>query len=435
MERKDYLQNARASGGVVTLTPNIFPSKRLNINSQLQLPVPFIVLGDFNGHNTLWGSVDTNARGRQVEKLLDKFRRYPTTANHIAFKRAKSFFRKIRRQSKNGSFQKYVGSIQGHLSSKRMWEKVRKILGTNKFYHGISFLQNNGQLVSHTKGIANTLGSAFANVSSGDSYSQTFIHYKKQQEKRRIDFNTLTSLAYNVDFSLHELRRAIRSSHPTTPGPDGIHYDMLKNLSTKSFCLLLILFNRIWNEHVFPMACNRAIVIPILKPGKNPEDSSSYRPIALTSCLCKTLERMINARLIHVLEEKKLLTEFQSGFRYGRSTMDNILNLETAIRDAFITKKHVVSIFFDIEKAYDRAWRHGILNDLHNMGFRGNLPIFIQNFLLKRTFNVRINDILSDNFIQNEGVPQGSILSVILFIIKINGIIHNLPPYVHGSLF
>ncbi|GBO16986.1 putative RNA-directed DNA polymerase from transposon X-element [Araneus ventricosus] len=557
MERKDYLQNARASGGVVTLTPNIFPSKRLNINSQLQvvsvqiqlkslitvcfiylppneiirptdlndliqqLPVPFIILGDFNGHNTLWGSVDTTARGRQVEKLLDdhflcllnncsfthfhpatktfhtidlaicspslapywdfsvsddlfnsdhfpiiltysrndfNFPKRPIRfifdnadwrlfnshcdftedmgrqpdvnkvvdsvtkcllkaadiafqslqeifqANHIAFKRAKSFFRKIRRQSKNGSFQKYVGSIQGHLSSKRMWEKVRKILGDNKFYHGISFLQTNGQLVSHTKGIANTLGSAFANVSSGDSYSQTFIHYKKQQEKkRRIDFNTLTSLAYNVDFSLHELRRAIRSSHPTTPGPDGIHYDMLKNLSIKSLGLLLILFNRIWNEHVFPMAWNRAIVIPILKPGKNPEDPSSYRPIALTSCLCKTLERMINARLIHVLEEKKLLTEFQSGFRYGRSTMDNILNLETAIRDAFITKKHLVSIFFDMEKAYDRAWRHGILNDLHNVGFRGNLPIFIQNFLLKRTFNVRINDILSDNFIQNEG--------------------------------
>ncbi|GBM26153.1 hypothetical protein AVEN_196981-1 [Araneus ventricosus] len=219
-----------------------------------------------------------------------------------------------------------------------MWEKVGKILGTNKSYQGISFLQTNGQLVSHTKGIANTLGSAFLNVSSEESYSQTFINYKKQQEKRRIDFNTLTSPAYNVDFNLHELRQDIWSSHPTTPGPDGIHHDVLKNLSKKSLVLLLILFNRIWNEHVFPMAWNRVIVIPILKPGKNPEDPSSYRLIALTSCLCKTLERMINARLIHVLEEKKLLTEFQSGFIYGRSTMDNILILETAIRDAFITK-------------------------------------------------------------------------------------------------
>ncbi|GBN75599.1 putative RNA-directed DNA polymerase from transposon BS, partial [Araneus ventricosus] len=313
-----------------------------------------------------------------------------------------------------------------------MWEKVGKILGTNKSYQGISFLQTNGQLVSHTKGIANTLGSAFANVSSEESYSQTFINYKKQREKRRIDFNTVTSPAYNVDFNLHELRRAIRSSHPTTPGSDGIHHDMLKNLSKKSLVLLLILFNRIWNEHVFPMAWNRAIVIPILKPGKNPEDPSSYRPIALTSCLCKTLERMINARLIHVLEEKTLLTEFQSGFRYGRSTMDNILILETAVRDAFITK--------NIQYRFSSIWkRHmiviGILNDLHNMGFSGNLPFFIQNVLLKRTFNVCINDILSDNFIQNEGVPQGSILSVTLFIIKINGIIHNLPPYVHGLLF
>ncbi|GBN46077.1 hypothetical protein AVEN_177206-1, partial [Araneus ventricosus] len=138
--------------------------------------------------------------------------------------------------------------------------------------------------------IANTLGSAFANVSSEDSYSQTFINYKRQQEKRRIDFNTLTSFDHNVDFNFYELKRAIRSSHPSTPGPDGIHHDMLKNLSKKSLGLLLILFNRIWNEHVFPMAWNRAIVIPILKPGKNTEDPSSYRPIALTSCLCKTGE-------------------------------------------------------------------------------------------------------------------------------------------------
>ncbi|GBL75180.1 hypothetical protein AVEN_194426-1 [Araneus ventricosus] len=198
-----------------------------------------------------WWNDNCNAAKKAQRRVWDKFRRYPTTANHIAFKRAKSFFRKIRRQRKNRSFQKYVSSIQGHLSSKSIWEKVGKILGTNKSYQGISFSQTNGQLVSHTKGIANTLGSVFANVSSEESYSQTFITYKKQQEKRRIAFNTLASFAYNVDFNLHELRRAIRSSHPTTPGLDGINHDMLKNLSKKSLGLLLILFNGIWNEHVF----------------------------------------------------------------------------------------------------------------------------------------------------------------------------------------
>ncbi|GBM20302.1 hypothetical protein AVEN_195864-1 [Araneus ventricosus] len=111
--------------------------------------------------------------------------------------------KKAQRKSRDTPFRRYVNSIQEHLSSKHMWEKVRNILGTKKSYENISFLQTNGQLMSQTKGIANILGSAFENVSSEDSYSQTFINYKKQQEKRRIDFNTLTSLACNVNLNLH----------------------------------------------------------------------------------------------------------------------------------------------------------------------------------------------------------------------------------------
>ncbi|GBM46239.1 RNA-directed DNA polymerase from mobile element jockey [Araneus ventricosus] len=90
---------------------------------------------------------------------------------------------------------------------------------------------------------------------------------------------------------------------------------------------------------------------------------------------------------------------------------------------------------FDMEKAYDRTWRYGIMRDLYRIGLRGNLPIFIENFLGTRTFRVRLGNVLSDSFYQNEGVPQGSVLSVILFIIKINDIIKTLPPFVHGSLF
>ncbi|GIY86506.1 putative RNA-directed DNA polymerase from transposon X-element [Caerostris extrusa] len=95
-----------------------------------------------------------------------------------------------------------------------------------------------------------------------------------------------------------------------------------------------------------------------------------------------------------------------------------------------------------MEKAYDRAWRYGILRDLHAMGFRGNLPFYpffyqeLQNFSIKtRTFNVRIGNVLSRDFLQTEGVPQGSVLSVLLFIIKINGLLEQLPQYVTGSLF
>ncbi|GFW16058.1 probable RNA-directed DNA polymerase from transposon X-element [Trichonephila clavipes] len=154
---------------------------------------------------------------------------------------------------------------------------------------------------------------------------------------------------------MFELKRALSSAHNTSPGPDGISYVLLRHLSADSLVSLLYLFNRIWREQVYPTQWQEAIVIPILKPGKDPKNPLSYRPIALTSCLCKTLERMVNARLVFQLEKHKCIPLFQSGFRKGRSTLDNIITLENKIRNAFVRRNHLVSIFFDIEKAYDRT--------------------------------------------------------------------------------
>ncbi|GFW55897.1 probable RNA-directed DNA polymerase from transposon X-element [Trichonephila clavipes] len=119
----------------------------------------------------------------------------------------------------------------------------------------------------------------------------------------------------------------------------------------------------------------------------------------------------------------------------GRSTLDNIITLENKIRNAFVRRNHFVSIFFDIEKAYDRTWRCGILRTLFDFGFRGNLPTFIQHFLKLRTFRVRLAGTLSAPFTQAEGVPQGSILSVTLFICHISHILHVLSPSIQASLY
>ncbi|GBM13055.1 putative RNA-directed DNA polymerase from transposon X-element [Araneus ventricosus] len=175
---------------------------------------------------------------------------------------------------------------------------------------------------------------------------------------------------------MFELETALSRKHDTSPGPDVIAYNMLRHLNTTSLSHLLFLFNRIMTEQKYPSEWREAIVIPILKPGKDPSNPLHYRPIALTSCLCKTLERMVNARLVFELEKQGFISPLQSGFHRDRSTFDNLVLLETHIRNAFIRRNHLVSIFFDIGKAYDRTWRYGILSTLFNFGFRGNLPIF-----------------------------------------------------------
>ena len=189
-------------------------------------------------------------------------------------------------------------------------------------------------------------------------------------KKINLNFKSSNTEEYNNPFNLVELKEAINKSHDTATGPDEVHYQMLKHLSPKSLQARLDIFNDIWETGKFPESWELSTVIPVPKPGKDHTEPTNYRPIALTSCLCKTLERMINTRLVWYLESNNLISPVQSGFRSERSTNDNLIRLETFIRDAFIKKEHVVVVFFDLEKAYDTTWRYGILRDLHELGPR-----------------------------------------------------------------
>ena len=141
---------------------------------------------------------------------------------------------------------------------------------------------------------------------------------------------------------------------------------------------------------------------------------------------------MVNARLIWCLETNKLITEYQSGYR---SPMDHLIRLETFIREASIKKEHLVAVFFDLEKAYDTTWKYGIVKDLKNLGLEGRMPIFIQNFLQDRRFRVRMGEVFFEEKQQEMGVPQGSVLSVTLFNIKINNIVKNINSGTNCALY
>ena len=111
-----------------------------------------------------------------------------------------------------------------------------------------------------------------------------------------------------------------------------------------------------------------------------------------------------------------------------------LVRLETFIREAFIKKEHLVTIFFDLEKAYDTTWKYGIMKNIHDIGLKGRLPLFIQMFLKYREFKVKVGSTLSELHKQEQGVPRGSILSETLFSIKIKDIVKNINPGVDCSL-
>ncbi|GBN74711.1 putative RNA-directed DNA polymerase from transposon X-element [Araneus ventricosus] len=308
-----------------------------------------------------WWNADCKQAYKKQRKAWNIFRRYPTTENFINFKKTRAESRRIQRRSRRASWRKFISSITSTISSRHLWTKVKRASGVFNS-NAISVIIHNGQTISSLKGIADSIASTLSRTSSSQNYPQQVLNHKINTEKQKLNFNSRTNFSYNSSFSFLEFQSCLASVHDSSLGPDSITYSMIKHLTTESQNALLHFYNRIWQEQYFPTLWQQAIIIPLLKPGKDPKNPSNYRPIALTCCLCKLLERMINRRLVYYLEANKYLHPFQSGFRKGRSTIDNLLALETDIRLSFLQRKHLVAIFFDIEKAYDRTWslsQHG----------------------------------------------------------------------------
>ena len=116
---------------------------------------------------------------------------------------------------------------------------------------------------------------------------------------------------------------------------------------------LLAIFNKFYKEAYFPDHCRPALVIPIPKPEKSRSIPTNYKPIALTSCLSKVFEGMINKRLLEYVKMRNVFAGVQCGFRKNKSTMNHLVWLESEVRKAFALGEQVVSVFFGLEKAYD----------------------------------------------------------------------------------
>ena len=381
-----------------------------------------------------WFNNTCHQAKKAKSKALRKFHSNPDNTHFLQLKAANAKARKTYKTQQRASWSSYVSKLKYNTPIKQTWNMIRKITGKGggtSTYH----LNVNNTLITNREEIANALAENLHKNSSTQNYTREFNRFKPKAEAKILNFGNKNTESYNMLFSIGELSDSINQANNSSPGPDNIHYQLLKHLPPQCLHKLLNIFNGLWVKGQFPETWRQSIIIPIPKPGKDPAHPNSYRPIALTSCLCKIFERMINNRLTYHLEKHSLLTPNQSGFRKGRSTTDQLVRLETFIREAFIRKQHLVAVFFDLEKAYDTTWRYGIMRDLHDLNFRGRLPRFVANYLQDRTFQLRLGTTFSDLFQQENGVPQGSILAPTLFNIKINNVMDSLSNGIDSSLY
>ena len=381
-----------------------------------------------------WWNGECEEALKQRKRALNHFKRNPSHENLTNYKIEYARARRVIRRNMRNSWREYVSQLNNRTPVNTIWKIIKKISGKVQG-PPIKQLEKNGSIISNPKEIGNTLAETIAHNSSAENYTNKFRRKKMTLEQNPINFTSKNDEIYNKKFSIRELLDSLKKAHDTAVGPDDIHYQILKQMPENSLEVLLDIYNDIWSGGDFPSQWREATIIPIPKAGKNLSDPGNYRPIALTSCICKTFERMVNTRLVWYLEYHAILTAHQSGFRKRRSTTDQLIKLETIIREGFMKGQHTVGIFFDLEKAYDTTWKYGILKDLYNAGLRGNMPKFISKFLTGRNFTVRVGNTLSDSYHQQEGVPQGSILSVTLFSMKINNIVKCLLNGVNCSLY
>ena len=253
---------------------------------------------------------------------------------------------------------------------------------------------------------------------------------KKQvrEEMKQTDPRAATIEYINKSFNMRELEDALRIlSKRKSPGPDKITNEMLQHLGINAKKTLLNISNKSWQTGTVPQCWREAIMVPIHKKGKDRRKVDSYRPISLTSCFGKLMERLVNTRINGHLESNNLLSSKQAGFRQHQSTEDQVTYIAQAIEDGFQAKKHTLAVWIDMEKAFDKVWKYGLRLKLQQSGVKGYMYRWISQYLTNRKARVRLNGSYSQKKTLKNRVPQGGVLSPTLFLIFINDIIENLP--------
>jgi ribonuclease HI len=398
---------------ISTLANSVIPTKKyMKSKNKRHKPLPF------------WNE-NCNKAIYERNRIRNKMNKSRNLDDYVEFKRQNAIAKRVIADEAKTSWETYCSELNNQSKLSSIWNMARRMEGVASAT-SIPTLQSEDTKAESNLQKANLLGKIYSQASSTSNYKDEFLNYlqNKDNENKTLpnQYNNDTS-ALNVIFTIRELQDAIDASkNNKSPGEDRIPYELIKHLHKNVRKVLLSFYNKVWTTGVIPKEWNHAIIMPILKPNKDPTAPESYRPISLTPTLCKIMEKMITNRLQWFLETNKLLTPYQTGFRKHKSTIDQILRLQDYIHKKLSNKQNVLAIFIDFERAYDMLHVPTLLEKLHKMGISGNIFDWISKFLTNRTFQVKVGIELSEKFSQENGTPQGSVISSLLFLIMINNL-------------
>lgn len=201
-------------------------------------------------------------------------------------------------------------------------------------------------------------------------------------------------------------------------GPDNIPNIVIRKLSSQCIDKMVILFNNIYISAYIPAMWKHAHVIPVPKHGKPPDEPGSYRPIALTCAMSKLFEVAVKDIILRHCEDHDTLPADQFGFRSSRSTMQPLTIFKTKICEQLNIHTPTIACALDIQCAFDAVWSEGLIYKMKStLQFPEHICRLIWHWITSRTFSVKSNKTMSEQFPVAAGVPQGGVLSALLYII------------------
>ena len=282
-------------------------------------------------------------------------------------------------------------------------------------------LDKNGKYISSPLEMANILAKQFSSV-----FSKMSAPLSAPSELFPDDVHSTKETSINdIVFSIEDVIKAIlQLSLSSAPGPDGFSCVLLKNCVYSLSNPLYQIYRRCLDDGKVPKSFKRSCITPIFKSG-NKGHAVNYRPVGLTSQLSKIFEKIVRGQMLDFFEKNNVLNNTQHGFRKGRSCLSQLIEHFEKIIDYLDQGYNIDVVYLDFCKAFDKLDFNVLLTKLKNYGVGGKLGRWLYSFLIGREQYVMVNGFVSVVCDVLSGVPQGSVLGPLLFLVMINDIDEN----------